>query len=70
MRSQEERDRTTVEIFTTLLIFTLVVVVGAVPMVLVNQFIGEGGLLDALGYVVLGGASVVAYIYLWRHRRP
>jgi len=70
MRTQEARDRTTLEIFTALLIFTLVLVLGAALMFLVNQLVGAGAVLDTLGYAVLGCASVVATVYLWRHRRP
>lgn len=51
--------------------FTLVAVVGAVPLVLLDQSIEiKDGLLDALVYVVLGCALAVASIHLWRHRRP
>lgn len=70
MRSQEDRAAVTVDIFTILLIFALVLAVGAVPLVLVNRFLGEGAVLDVLGYLVLACASVAAFVHLWRHRRP
>ena len=70
MRLQEDRDAVTLEIATTLVVFALVVALGAVPLVLVDRFVGEGTVLDVLGYVVLGCASICAFSYLWRHRRP
>jgi hypothetical protein len=70
MRSQDDRDVVTLNIATTLVIFTCVVAVGALILVLVNQFTEDGTLLSVLGYVVLGCASVVALVYLLRHRRP
>jgi hypothetical protein len=70
MRSPEDRDAVTVGIFTTLLIFAFVLALGAIPMVIANRLLGERPLLDALGYVVLAFASVSAFTYLWRHRRP
>lgn len=70
MRSQPDRDAVTLSIFTTLLLFALVLAIGAVPMALVNRFFGEGAALEVLGYLVLVCASVVAFSHLWRHRRP
>jgi hypothetical protein len=70
MRSQDDRDVVTLNIATTLVIFTCVVAVGALILVLVNQFTEDGTLLSVLGYVVLSCASVVALVYLLRHRRP
>lgn len=71
MRNQERRDKVTVEIVMTLGVFTLVAVVGAVALFLVDQSLGvQGGLLDALVYMVVGCAFVTAAGYLWRHRRP
>lgn len=70
MRSNQDRDAVTLTIVTSLLIFTGVVAVGAVPLVLLGQFFEDGPLLVAMGYAVVGGASVVALRYLWRHRTP
>jgi hypothetical protein len=70
MRSQEDRDAVTIAIFSTLLIFAFVLAVGAIPLVIANQFMGQGWLSDLLGYLLLACASVVASAYLWRHRRP
>ena len=71
MHDQQQADKTTVEISMTLLVFLIVAALGAVPVVLVHQFIDSSdSLLNALTYVVVGCAVAVATMYLWRHRRP
>ena len=65
MRSDGDRDAITLDIVTSLLIFAGL---GAVPLVLVDVLVADGTLRDALGYVVLGCASVAAIGYLWRNR--
>jgi hypothetical protein len=70
MRSNQDRDAVTLTIVTSLLIFTGVVAVGAVPLLLVDWLSDERVSLGVGGYVLLVCASVVALLYLWRHRRP
>ena len=70
MRSRGDRDVVTLNIVTSLLIFTVVAALGTVPLILLDQLGGDGEFSGALGYVVLGCAAVVAFAYLWRHRRP
>jgi hypothetical protein len=70
MRSQEDRDTVTVAIFTTILFFALALAVGAVLMVLVAGFVGQGSVMNVLGYLVLACASGASILYLWRHRLP
>jgi hypothetical protein len=71
MRNQEQRDRVTVEIVMTLLVFTLVAALGGATLVLLDHSLGiEDGALDALAYTVWGCALVAGARYLWRHRRP
>jgi hypothetical protein len=71
MRNQEQRDKVTVEIVMTLVVFSLVAAVGALTLVLLDQALGiQDGLLDALAYTVWGCAFVVGARHLWRHRRP
>jgi len=68
MRTQDDRDSVTLTIFTSLVVFAFVAALGVVLMLLVERYIGEGAVLDALGPVVLVCASVAAFSYLWRHR--
>lgn len=70
MRDQRDRDAVTIEITKTLLIFVLVLAIGAAPAFLVSQFIGEGAVRQTLPAVVLLCATGAAFAYLWRHRRP
>ena len=70
MRSQDDRDVVTLTITTTLVIFVCVAAVGALLLVLVNQLTGNGTLVNVLGYAVLGFAAAVAFVHLWRRRRP
>ena len=71
MRNQEQRDKVTVEIFTTLLVFAAVAVAGVGSLALVDLSLNvDEGLLESLVNVVLAGALATAAVYLWRHRRP
>ena len=70
MRSNQGRDAVTLNIVMSLLIFAGVIAVGAVPMVLLGQFIDDSSLFVVMGYAVVAGAFVVALRYLWRHRTP
>jgi hypothetical protein len=45
-------------------------VAGAVPLFLVDRFLGNGTVRDVVGGVVVAGASAAAFAYLWRQRRP
>jgi hypothetical protein len=71
MKSQQRRDEETVTIFAGLLLFLLVTAIGAVALVLVDQFVAlRGDLLNLLVYGVLGAAAVVSIRYIYRNRGP
>ena len=70
MHSQEDRDVVTLSIATSLVIFTVVAAVGAGLLFLLDLVVGDRAFHDVSGYVVVGCASAVALVYLWRHRRP
>ena len=60
----------TLNIVTSLLIFTFVAALGTVLLILLDLPGGDGTFVGAFGYVVLGCAAVAAFAYLWRHRAP
>lgn len=69
MRSQADRDAVTLDIATSLLIFTAVAAAGAVLLVLVDLLFGGGALTGVLSCLVVGGASAAGVGYLLHQRR-
>ena len=68
MKSQERRGEEAVTIFVGLLLFLLVTGVGAVVLMLGNQFVAlNGNVLKVLVYAVLGCAVGASIRYIYRH---
>ncbi len=72
MRVQEKRDAVTVAIITSVLIFGLVLAVGAAIMFLIDSLYGSrsGTATTDVWWLTLGWATAASLSYLWRHRHP
>jgi hypothetical protein len=69
MKSQERREDDAVVIFTGLLLFACLAVVGGVLLAIMHEFSTlRGDVLSGLVYLLLGGAGAVGLHYIYRHR--